>query len=225
MPVTKKKPYSLDKNLWGISIECGVLEDPWVAPPEDIYTLTTLPRKAPARAEEIAVGFERGVPVALNGKRRDLVSLIVELNRLGGRHGVGVTDLVENRLVGIKSREIYEAPGGDDPARRAPGARVAGARPRDAAHQADARHASTPRWSTTAGGSRRCARRSTPSSPSSQRNVTGEVRLSLYKGSCRPLARRSPFSLYDRNLATYEAERHLRPQGRRGLHASSGACR
>ena len=101
VPVTKEKPYSLDKNLWGISIECGVLEDPWVEPPEDIFTLTTIPRLAPDKAEEIEVGFECGIPVRLNGRKKDLVPLIVELNRLGGRHGVGVTDLVENRLVGI----------------------------------------------------------------------------------------------------------------------------
>jgi argininosuccinate synthase len=204
VPVTKKKPYSLDKNLWGISIECGVLEDPWVAPPEDIYTLTTLPRKAPAKGEEITVGFERGVPVSLNGKKKDLVALIVELNRLGGRHGVGVTDLVENRLVGIKSREIYEAPG----------ATILHAAHREIENLVLDREALHFKQTLVTKYSEMVyngwwfspLREALDAFVAVlQRNVTGEVRLALYKGSCRPLARRSPFSLYDKDLATYEA--------------------
>jgi argininosuccinate synthase len=202
--VTKAKPYSLDKNLWGISIECGVLEDPWVEPPEDIYTLTTIPRLAPDAAEEIEVGFECGVPVTLNGKKKDLVSLIVELNRLGGKHGVGVTDLVENRLVGIKSREIYEAPG---------------ATILRAAHQEleslvlDREMLHTKQTLVTKYSE--CVYNGWWFSPlrealdafvgTTQRRVAGQVRLALYKGTCRPTGRRSPFSLYDKNLATYEA--------------------
>jgi len=204
VPVTKAKPYSLDKNLWGISIECGVLEDPWVAPPEDIYTLTTLPRKAPDRAEEITVGFECGVPISLNGKRRDLVSLIVELNRIGGRHGVGVTDLVENRLVGIKSREIYEAPG-------ATILRAAHQELESLVMDRELLHFKQ----SIAGKYAECVYYGWWFSPlrealdafvsSTQHHVAGEVRLALFKGCCRPLGRRSPYSLYDRNLATYEA--------------------
>ncbi|HEY5999762.1 MAG TPA: argininosuccinate synthase [bacterium] len=204
VPVTKKKPYSLDKNLWGISIECGVLEDPWVAPPEDIYSLTRLPRKAPARAEEVVIGFERGVPVALNGKRRDLVPLIVELNRVGGRHGVGVTDLVENRLVGIKSREIYEAPGGTilHAAHRELEALVLDREMLHTKQTLVTRYSEMVYYGWWFSPLREALDAFVAVS---QRNVSGEVRLSLYKGSCRPLARRSPFSLYDRNLATYEA--------------------
>jgi argininosuccinate synthase len=204
VPVTKKKPYSLDKNLWGISIECGVLEDPWVAPPEDIYSLTTLPREAPARAEEVVIGFERGVPVSLDGKRKDLVPLIVELNRRGGRHGVGVTDLVENRLVGIKSREVYEAPGGTilHAAHRELESLVLDREMLHTKQTLVTRYAELVYYGWWFSPLREALDAFVAVS---QRHVTGEVRLSLYKGSCRPLARRSPFSLYDRELATYEA--------------------
>jgi argininosuccinate synthase len=107
---TKKSPYSLDKNLWGISIECGVLEDPWNAPPEEIYVMTVNPLRAPNRVEQVTIDFTRGVPVALNGKKMPFVAIIRKLNEIGGRNGVGRIDLMENRTVGIKSREIYEAP-------------------------------------------------------------------------------------------------------------------
>jgi argininosuccinate synthase len=204
VPVTKAKPYSLDKNLWGVSIECGVLEDPWVAPPEDVFTLTQLPRKAPDKAEEIVVGFERGVPVSLNGRKKDLVPLIVELNRTGGRHGVGVTDLVENRLVGIKSREIYEAPGATilHAAHRELEALVLDREMMHTKQTLVTRYSEMVYYGWWFSPLREALDAFVAVS---QRRVTGEVRLSLYKGSCRPLGRRSPYSLYDRNLATYEA--------------------
>ena len=110
VPVTKKSPYSIDKNLWGISIECGILEDPWNSPPEEIYAMTKDPIKCPNRVESVSVDFRKGVPVALNGKRMPFVNIIKKLNTVGGRNGVGRIDLLENRAVGIKSREIYEAP-------------------------------------------------------------------------------------------------------------------
>ncbi|ADC89176.1 argininosuccinate synthase [Thermocrinis albus DSM 14484] len=110
--VTKEKPYSIDKNLWGVSIECGPLEDPWQEPPEDAFELTVDPRKAPEEPQYIELEWEKGVPVAINGKRySQLWELIADLNTIAGRHGVGRIDMVENRLVGIKSREVYEAPG------------------------------------------------------------------------------------------------------------------
>ncbi|MEI8176300.1 MAG: argininosuccinate synthase, partial [Candidatus Omnitrophota bacterium] len=107
--VTKKSPYSIDKNLWGISIECGVLEDPFVEPPEDAFQMTTkvLGTKKPRYIE---ITFEKGIPVALDGVRREPVTLIMKLNELAGAYGIGRSDMVENRLVGIKSREVYEAP-------------------------------------------------------------------------------------------------------------------
>ncbi len=108
---TKKSPYSLDKNIWGMSIECGILEDPWNEPPEDAYQMSIDPNKAPSKPTYVEIEFEKGAPVKLNGKKHNPVDLILKLNEAGGRNGIGRTDLVENRLVGIKSREIYEAPG------------------------------------------------------------------------------------------------------------------
>ena len=110
VPVKSGHAYSTDENLWGRSIECGVLEDPWAEPPEEIYAWTKSPASAPDKAEYCEIGFEKGIPVALDGKQMDGLTLITKLNELAGKHGVGRIDHVENRLVGIKSREIYEAP-------------------------------------------------------------------------------------------------------------------
>lgn len=108
---TASSPYSIDENLWGRSIECGMLEDPWNEPPEDAYELTSNPLEAPDRPDFVEITFERGLPVALNGEKMDGVSLILKLNELAGKHGVGRVDMVEDRLVGFKSREVYECPG------------------------------------------------------------------------------------------------------------------
>ena len=110
VPITVKSPYSIDANLWGRSIECGVLEDPWVEPPADVFAWTKSPADAPDEPAYVEIGFEQGIPVSLDGQKMDGVSLIQRLNQLAGEQGVGRVDLVENRLVGIKSREIYEAP-------------------------------------------------------------------------------------------------------------------
>src|SRR5207245_3190454 len=106
----QESPYSIDQNLWGRSCEAGVLEDPWEEPPEDAFAWTVNPVKAPNEPEETEIEFKQGIPVALNGNPMDGVPLIEKLNQLGGKHGVGRIDHVENRLVGIKSRELYEAP-------------------------------------------------------------------------------------------------------------------
>ncbi|MDI6736720.1 MAG: argininosuccinate synthase [bacterium] len=108
--VTKKNPYSIDKNLWGISIECGPLEDPWVEPPEDAYQITTSPQKAPQEPAYLEIGFEKGVPIKLDGHEYPAIELIERLNKIGGKYGIGRVDMVENRLVGLKSREVYESP-------------------------------------------------------------------------------------------------------------------
>lgn len=108
--VTKKSPYSIDKNLWGVSIECGVLEDPWNTPPPDCYVWTKGAEKRSPKPAELTLTFEKGKPVALNGKRMNLLRLIAKLNQIGALYGIGRTDMIENRLVGIKSREIYESP-------------------------------------------------------------------------------------------------------------------
>ena len=107
--VTKKSPYSIDENLWGRSIECGILEDPWVEPPEDIYSWTRIKKKI-EDLEYIEIGFLEGVPDSLNGKKKSVLEIIKSLNNIAGSYGIGRTDMIENRLVGIKSREIYEAP-------------------------------------------------------------------------------------------------------------------
>jgi len=111
--VTKKSIYSIDKNIWGIAIEAGILEDPMVEPPEDAYVMTCAPGKAPKKPRYIEISFENGVPVKLNGKKLPLVDLIEQLNTIAGQYGVGRFDMIENRLVGIKSREVYEAPAAD----------------------------------------------------------------------------------------------------------------
>ena len=110
VPLTKKNPYSIDENMWGRSIECGVLEDPWNEPPSDAFKLTVDPWDAPDKPEYVEITFEKGVPVALDGKALDGVDLILELNKIAGRHGVGRIDMIEDRLVGFKSREVYECP-------------------------------------------------------------------------------------------------------------------
>ena len=107
IPIKAASPYSIDENLWGRSIECGVLEDPWVEPPEEVFAWTKSPAASPDKPEYIEIGFEEGIPVSLNGKRLEGVSLIQRLNGIAGKHGVGRVDHVESRLVGIKSREIY----------------------------------------------------------------------------------------------------------------------
>ena len=110
VPTTKKSPYSIDDNLWGRAIEAGVLEDPWNEPPADIYALTTDPAEAPDEAEEVVVKFERGLPTALDGEELSFQEIIEKLNVIAGRHGYGRIDIIENRLVGVKSREVYEVP-------------------------------------------------------------------------------------------------------------------
>ena len=110
VPIQHDSPYSIDQNLWGRSNECGILEDPYAAPPKDAYDLTQELEDAPDEADEIVLTFEQGIPTALDGKSYKLSELILYLNKLAGKHGIGRIDHVENRLVGIKSREVYETP-------------------------------------------------------------------------------------------------------------------
>jgi argininosuccinate synthase len=203
VPVTKESPYSTDENLWGRSIECGVLEDPWVEPPEDIYEWTRSAKDAPAEPSYVEIGFERGIPVSLDGEDLDGVSLVRRLNDLAGENGVGRVDLVEDRLVGIKSREIYEAPA----ATTLLGAHEALehltlAKPqirmkaRIAQEYADLIYNGL--WFTA------YHQDLAAFVQSSQRHVTGTVRMRLHKGQATPVGRRSPKSLYDFALATYD---------------------
>lgn len=205
VPVTRESPYSTDENLWGRSIECGVLEDPWQEPPPDVFEWTVSSAEAPDAPAYVEIGFEAGLPVSLDGRETAPASLVLRLNELAGEHGVGRVDLVEDRLVGIKSREIYEAPA---------------AVTLLAAHEAleqmtlskDQRRlkASIAQeyaeiiynglWFTAHHQDLAAYVQST------QRHVTGTVRVKLHKGVANVVGRKSPKSLYDYSLATYEKE-------------------
>ncbi|MFL5754709.1 MAG: argininosuccinate synthase [Chloroflexota bacterium] len=204
IPITKASPYSIDANLWGRSIETGVLEDPWIAPPADVFEWTVDARRAPDPVE-IVIAFEGGIPVSVDGDRLDPVSLVDRISTLAGQHGVGRIDHVEDRLVGIKSREIYEAPA---------------ATVLHAAHRAlegltltkDTlrfnRHVANELAQLTYDGLwfSALARDLRQYAASSQRVVSGDVRLRLDHGNAVLVGRRSPLSLYDKTLATYDKD-------------------
>ena len=203
VPASVENPYSTDTNLWGRSIECGVLEDPWVEPPEDIYALTKSPLEAPDVPAYVEVEFELGVPTKVNGVGMPLTELINSLETIAGAHGIGRIDMVENRLVGIKSREIYEAPAACvlHAAHRELEALVI---PRDlerlkaSLSKAYADLVYDGLWFSV-------TRESIDAFVASiQKRVSGIVRVKLFKGDCRVVGRKSPMSLYDSGLATYD---------------------
>ena len=204
VPATVESPYSTDSNLWGRSIECGVLEDPWQEPPEEIYTLTKSPAECPDEPAYVDVAFERGVPIGINGVAMPLIDLIGSLGTIAGAHGVGRIDMVENRLVGIKSREIYEAPAAVVlHAAHKELQKLVTARDLDRmARQISLRYADviydglwfTPLREALDGFVEKV-----------QERVTGIVRLKLFKGDCRIVGRQSPYALYEHALATYDA--------------------
>ncbi|MGE5584585.1 MAG: argininosuccinate synthase [Bacillota bacterium] len=203
VPVTVASPYSIDENLWGRSIECGALEDPWQEPPEDAFAWTSGPAGCPDSPTYVEVGFERGVPVALDGARVDPVEMVTRLNMLCGANGVGRIDQVENRLVGIKSREVYEAP--------AAVALIAAHRdlesltlPRETYHMKqsiDQKYAELAYFGLWFSPLREAL---DAFIDKTQETVTGVVRLRLFKGSITVVGRTSPYSLYDHSLATYD---------------------
>ncbi len=203
VPVTKASPYSIDANLWGRSIETGPLEDPWTAPPEDAFAWTVAPSAAPDPVE-VVIGFEAGVPVTLDGDAVEPVALVERLNALAGAHGVGRIDHVEDRLVGIKSREVYEAPAATvlHAGHRALESLTLG---RDSLRfnriVADelARLTYDGLWDSA------LARDLRAYAAAAQAPVGGEVRVRLDHGSAVVVGRRSPASLYDTALATYES--------------------
>jgi argininosuccinate synthase len=203
VPVTAASPYSIDANLWGRSIECGVLEDPWVEPPADVFAWTRSPANAPDKPAYLEIGFEQGIPVTLDGQEMDGVSLIQRLNQLAGEHGVGRIDHLENRLVGIKSREIYEAPAATVllQAHQALEAMTLSKdqlrfKQKVAVEYADLIYNGL--WFSSLHQDLAAYVRST------QRYVTGTVRLKLFKGGCQVVGRKSPKSLYSYGLATYD---------------------
>ncbi len=202
--VTKEKPYSIDENLWGVSIECGPLEDPWTEPPEDAYQITCSPEKSPEEPLYLTITFENAIPVAINGKKYEkLWELIRELNILGGKHGVGRVDMVENRLVGIKSREVYEAPGALT-LYEAYRDLLSIVTDRETFHYLIS-HVSHKYADLVYNGlwfsqlKEALDRFTEHLSP----YVSGEVKVKLYKGSIKVVGRTSPYSLYDEDFATY----------------------
>ena len=203
VPVTVASPYSVDINLWGRSIECGVLEDPWTEPPEDIYIWTVSPGDAPDKPQYVEIGFEKGLPVSLNRKRLGGVKLIEQLTRLAGANGVGRIDHIEDRLVGIKSREIYEAPAATVlfAAHKALEAMTLSREQMRFKQNVAEEYASliyNGLWFSSFHRDLRAYVQST------QRYVTGTVRVRLFKGNCTVVGRKSPFSLYQHKLATYD---------------------
>ena len=201
---TKENPYSIDENIWGTAIECGVLEDPMVEPPEDAFQHTVSPEMAPDEPEYVLIEFEKGIPIAVNGKNLDCVSLVKELNKIGGRNAVGRIDLVENRLVGIKSREVYETPAAailhfahKELERITLEKSVAHYKVMIAQEYSNLIYNGL--WFTPLREALQAFIDKT------QENVTGTVKLKLYKGNVIVSGRTSPYSLYDPEFATYTA--------------------
>jgi len=202
---TKEKPYSMDRNLMHISYEGGILEDPWAEPPAEIFLLTRSPEEAPDKPVYVEIDFESGVPVAVDGDRLSPATLLDRLNRLGGEHGVGRVDLVENRFVGMKSRGVYETPGVTilQAAHRAVESLTLD---REVAHLKDSLNTRVSEmiyygfWYTPEFEAIRALIDET------QTRVTGTARLKLYKGSCLVVGRRSPLSLYSEEFATFERD-------------------
>ncbi len=205
VPTTPKKPYSSDRNLLHISYEGGILEDPWNPPDEEMFILSVSPQKAPDRAEVIEMSFENGDPTAINGKKLSPAALLGELNRLGGRHGIGRVDIVENRFVGMKSRGVYETPGGTI-LRQAHMAVESITMDREVMHLRDSL---IPKYSELIYNGFWFSpemRLLQNMIDKTQENVSGVVKLELYKGNCRVLGRKSDRSLYSEDFATFEDE-------------------
>ncbi|MBA2878408.1 argininosuccinate synthase [Anoxybacillus kamchatkensis] len=205
IPIDLDSPFSIDQNLWGRSNECGILEDPWAAPPEEAYELTTALEHTPNEPDVIEIGFEQGVPKTINGKAYSLAELILQLNALAGKHGVGRIDHVENRLVGIKSREVYECPGAMTLIKAHKELEdltlvkeVAHFKP--IIEQKIAEVIYNGLWFSPLKDALVAFLKET------QKSVTGVVRVKLFKGHAIVEGRKSPFSLYDEKLATYTAE-------------------
>ena len=202
---TKEKPYSMDRNLMHISYEGGILEDPWAEPPASIFILTRSPENAPDKPAYVEIDFECGVPVAVDGQTLSAASLLDRLNRMGGEHGIGRVDLVENRFVGMKSRGVYETPGVTilHAAHRAVESLTLD---REVAHLKDSLNSRVAEmiyygfWYTPEFEAIRAL------VDESQKNVTGTARLKLYKGNCIVVGRRSASSLYSEEFATFERD-------------------
>jgi argininosuccinate synthase len=219
--VTAEKPYSSDRNLLHVSYEGGILEDPWRPPYDDMFQLTVAPEAAPDRAEEIEVELEAGVPVAVDGERLTPAALLTRLNELAGRHGVGRVDLVENRYVGMKSRGVYETPGGTV-LRQAFQAVESLTLDREVLHLRDSL---APRYAELVyNGYWFAPEREMLQAAVDEaaRAVTGTARLRLYKGSVRTIGRKAPRSLYDPKLASFDEAGGYRQADAAGFIRLSG---
>ena len=203
VPTTKKKPYSIDDNLWGRAIECGVLEDTWNKPPADIWTMTANLEDCPAESEEVVISFEGGIPTAINGEKMDLLSLIIKANEIAGRNGFGRIDMIEDRVVGIKSRECYECPAALllIQAPQTLEQLCLDAETLKQKAKMDVEWASTVYRGLWFSQNRNAI---DAYNAYTQKFVTGDVRIILCKGGLFVDGVRSPYSLYDYNLATYD---------------------
>ena len=203
VPVTKAKPYSMDRNMFHISYEGGVLEDPWEGPDDGMFLLSTSPEKAPDKPTIIEIQYEAGNPIAVNGKKLSPAKLLERLNQYGGENGIGRIDIVENRFVGMKSRGIYETPGGTilHQAHRAIESITLDREVtflRDSLIPSYARMIYNGFWFSP---ERKLIQQTVDQS---QIHVTGEVRLKLYKGNCTVMGRKAEKSLYNQNIASFE---------------------
>ena len=203
VPVTKAKPYSMDRNMFHISYEGGVLEDPWEGPDDDMFLLSTSPEKAPDKPTIIEIQYEAGNPIAVNGENLSPAKLLERLNQYGGENGIGRIDIVENRFVGMKSRGIYETPGGTilHQAHRAIESITLDREVtflRDSLIPSYARMIYNGFWFSP---ERKLIQQTVDQS---QIHVTGEVRLKLYKGNCTIMGRKAEKSLYNQNIASFE---------------------
>jgi len=213
---TKAKPYSMDLNLFHISYEGGILEDPWEAPPEDIFHLTVSPEKAPNKPRELEIDYEHGDPVAVDGKRMTPAALLTHLNKVGGEHGVGRVDLVENRYVGMKSRGVYETPGGTILHIAHRGLESI-TMDREVLHLRDSlipRYAELIYYGYWYAPEREMLQKTIDEA---QQDVTGTVRVKLYKGNCTVVGRKSDRSLYRLDLATFEEDESYRQKDAEGF--------
>ena len=216
VPASPENPYSTDRNLLHVSYEGGVLEDPWQKPPEDMFSLSVSPLEAPDRPEVVEISFEKGDPVAVNGKQLPPAELLSELNVLGGRNGIGRIDIVENRFVGIKSRGVYETPGGTI-LRIAHMAIESITMDREVMHLRDSLIPKYSElvyygfWFSPEMGVLQAMIDET------QGPVSGVVRLELYKGNCRVLGRKSDRSLYRSDYATFESDHVYRQHDAEGF--------
>jgi argininosuccinate synthase len=205
VPVTVERPYSIDQSLWGRAIECGILEDPYVEPPEEIFEWTSSVDKAPSEPAIVTLEFAQGVPVAIDGKKLDPVTLVTRMNEIAGKHGIGRIDHIEDRMVGIKSREVYECPA----------ALVILDAHKDlekavlTRHELSFKERVDSEWTYLAYAGLWMDPLMEDLDAfinNTQKNVNGKVKVKLHKGSMRVVGRSSPESLYDKNLADYNLQ-------------------